>query len=685
MLRHHRNPLVIKRQKYNLPALSLVVVALALGGLYLIFHSHAASTNADINDDGVVDIKDLSTLASHFGQNGASFAEGDITGDGTVDISDLSILASHYGQNVGTPGNPVQVSVIPAQLGNYFQDYGSYNSTIFCADQLTSAYDPNIKAYRQYFVYGGTDRQPYITTRILPSGRWQTPVNLTAVMGNQNFAPDGHNCIVAGVDPEGYIHVTGNMHAVPLLMAQSTAPNSIANFVNVPTMVDTATEDQVTYPTFFKTIDGTLMLAYRWGSPGESGKWYLNRWDTTSGNPGHWVRVVWLTEGSGESFYPWRIAVDRSNTATRGRIHYFGTWRVGTPTAQAPVPNEDLLDYYSDDNGVTWHQYGNPNPVSLPIVRGSGSTILTTTVSGPNNRYILNSGGLDIDSQGRPHALVSMSTTAGTDIPRLHHVWYDGTMWHIDPLNSLSPKPRSSVFSDTSGNTWGLISPGSSATGKILVINLTPGSAGFETQTFPLAQDLSFGNLSAIFDSTLLDEQNQLSFMLTETGGQPAGAQPDDNYKQPAYVETIPLDQVAAIGAGGIGVAIPHLQSLSTQNLSGQAVSGNDLDKLLSTTSITNAQPLYVKITATGHITLTTSIMTLKAVKTTADGDVAFGRLDFRSTTPTTASTPWIPVQIGGNYSGILSAAAQIDGGSGTGTLDSLSFQVSSFVYPSAN
>ena len=52
---------------------------------------------ADINEDGHVNLIDLSLLASKYGQSGPSVGRADINGDGTVNLIDLSLLASKYG------------------------------------------------------------------------------------------------------------------------------------------------------------------------------------------------------------------------------------------------------------------------------------------------------------------------------------------------------------------------------------------------------------------------------------------------------------------------------------------------------------------------------------------------------------------------------------------------------------
>ena len=47
----------------------------------------------DINEDGVVNILDLTFVASHFGENSP-----DLNGDGIVNILDLTLVAQHIGE-----------------------------------------------------------------------------------------------------------------------------------------------------------------------------------------------------------------------------------------------------------------------------------------------------------------------------------------------------------------------------------------------------------------------------------------------------------------------------------------------------------------------------------------------------------------------------------------------------------
>jgi hypothetical protein len=65
----------------------------------------------DANEDGKVDINDLTIVLAHYGQSGASWSTGDFVGDGTVDINDLTIVLAHYGQSVGSPA--VRLAPVP--------------------------------------------------------------------------------------------------------------------------------------------------------------------------------------------------------------------------------------------------------------------------------------------------------------------------------------------------------------------------------------------------------------------------------------------------------------------------------------------------------------------------------------------------------------------------------------------
>ena len=55
----------------------------------------------DANNDGIVDVNDLTVVLSNYGQTGTSWSQGDFTGDGTVDFNDLTLLLQNFGTTAG--------------------------------------------------------------------------------------------------------------------------------------------------------------------------------------------------------------------------------------------------------------------------------------------------------------------------------------------------------------------------------------------------------------------------------------------------------------------------------------------------------------------------------------------------------------------------------------------------------
>ncbi len=96
-------------RQWELPLLLVVLTAdVLIFSSVLISHTNAAcSLLGDGNCDGVVNITDLSILASNFGRTGMGWSQGDFNNDGNVNITDLSILAAHWGLTGGGGTAPV--------------------------------------------------------------------------------------------------------------------------------------------------------------------------------------------------------------------------------------------------------------------------------------------------------------------------------------------------------------------------------------------------------------------------------------------------------------------------------------------------------------------------------------------------------------------------------------------------
>jgi hypothetical protein len=102
---------MLQRSKFNSKGILIVIVtAIMLGYLFALL-SGAATIKGDINNDGKVDITDLSIVLSNYGKAG-TLATGDADGNGIVNVIDLSIVLSNYGATTVTTNPAGQINFI---------------------------------------------------------------------------------------------------------------------------------------------------------------------------------------------------------------------------------------------------------------------------------------------------------------------------------------------------------------------------------------------------------------------------------------------------------------------------------------------------------------------------------------------------------------------------------------------
>jgi len=91
----------------------LAILTIASIGTYLILTSKAAtSLSADFTGDGIVNVFDLSKLATNWGKTGVTHDMGDANGDGIVNVFDLSKLAGEWGQSITPAGAPAHPHIL---------------------------------------------------------------------------------------------------------------------------------------------------------------------------------------------------------------------------------------------------------------------------------------------------------------------------------------------------------------------------------------------------------------------------------------------------------------------------------------------------------------------------------------------------------------------------------------------
>ena len=165
---------------------------------------------------------------------------------------------------------------------------------------------------------------------------------------------DSHNSIAMALDREGYLHVAGNMHAVPLVYFRGTRPYDAASLVRVPSMTGQH-EERVTYPVFSYAPDGALLFQYRSGSSG-SGDTYSNRYDESTKTWHALTDQPLFFGGKRMNAYPLNPV-----TGPDGWVHQVWVWR-DTPMAET---NHDL-SYARSRDLIHW-ETATGVPLTLPL------------------------------------------------------------------------------------------------------------------------------------------------------------------------------------------------------------------------------------------------------------------------------------------------------------------------------
>lgn len=165
---------------------------------------------------------------------------------------------------------------------------------------------------------------------------------------------DSHNYIALAVDDDGYLHLSGDMHVVPLKYFRTTKPLAASTFERVEKMVGRE-EQRTTYPRFFRGPNSEFLFTYRDGGSG-NGNQIFNEYDPKTKT---WSRLLDkpLTDGEGKR----NAYFDGPVKGPDGYFHLAWVWRE-TPDAAS---NHDLSYARSKDLRHWETSTGKPRP--LPI------------------------------------------------------------------------------------------------------------------------------------------------------------------------------------------------------------------------------------------------------------------------------------------------------------------------------
>ena len=234
-------------------------------------------------------------------------------------------------------------------------------------------------APHQFVAYYDAQRQMSVAQRTLTSTNWTITKLPSALVW------DSHNYVTMALDRDGHLHVSGNMHRVPLVYFHSEKPLDAASLAHSPMTGDR--EQSVTYPVFLRDKTGRLIFRYRDGRSG-SGDDLYNVYDEKKGA---WSRLLTTPLMGGQGKMNAYASVPRPGPD--GRFHVVWVWRNSGDCSS----NHDL-SYARSDDLVTWTDSAG-KPLTLPITVQTGEIVDPV----PPHGGVINGGNaLGFDSAQRP-------------------------------------------------------------------------------------------------------------------------------------------------------------------------------------------------------------------------------------------------------------------------------------------
>ncbi|WP_174911209.1 BNR repeat-containing protein [Burkholderia diffusa] len=226
---------------------------------------------------------------------------------------------------------------------------------------------------------------------------------------------DAHNSIVLALDRSNRLHVSGNMHASPLVYARMDAPDKLAGLEAVRPMIG-SDEAQATYPYFFRFMDGALGFSYRSGHSGD-GEEFINRLENSG-----WVR--WTNR---PIFAPTseKKPVNAYHTnyvrGPDGFFHVAWVWR-----ENYFVETNFNVNYAKSRDLKTW-QNSAGDVIPLPITPKSAEVVDEI----PERSGLLNNIRLGFDEAGRP--VISYLKFDSKGATQLFHARLENGIWKTAP------------------------------------------------------------------------------------------------------------------------------------------------------------------------------------------------------------------------------------------------------------
>jgi len=266
---------------------------------------------------------------------------------------------------------------------------------------------------QQFVAYYDAQRRMTLAQRTLGSKTWKFKV-LPSTLGW-----DSHNYVTMGMDSTKCLHVSGNMHVVPLVYFRGTKSLDIDSVGPVERMTG-RNELHVTYPRFFKGPGGDLLFSYRDGRSGQ-GNNLINIYDpkTLKWKP---LMDAPLMDGLGIM----NAYMNGPNPGPDGYYHVSWVWR-NTPDASTCHD----LSYMRSRDLIHWETIDG-KPLKLPITIVDKQLVVDAV---PVSGGILNGmGQVGFDQNRRP--ILSYAKYDAKGITQLYFARFENGAWrHYQATN----------------------------------------------------------------------------------------------------------------------------------------------------------------------------------------------------------------------------------------------------------
>ena len=275
----------------------------------------------------------------------------------------------------------------------------------------------------QFVAYYDAERRITVAGRRLDGTNWTffhpPGVLVTNRQRDSNVtAWDAHNYLTLALDRDGCLHLSGNMHADPLVYYRSRRPLDVTSLERLDRMTGDL-EERVTYPVFFKNASGEMLFRYRSGGSGNGSDIY-NIYNPDTRTWRH-LNATPVMDGEGQ----------RNAYASAPRLgpddffHVVWVWRE-TPDCSS----NHRLSYARTRDFIHWEN-SRGGPCDLPLTLTTGEVI----DSAQEKQGLINcSFNFGFDAQRRPVAVYHRYDPQGnSQLYAARPSWWGG--WKISQIS----------------------------------------------------------------------------------------------------------------------------------------------------------------------------------------------------------------------------------------------------------